>query len=64
MGKNANFERYELLNPDEIELILSSLTWYASDTEGKQHAGRLTWTREKVLRAKMYGHHLIPLATD
>lgn len=54
----------EFICPDEMQLLLEALRWYAQDSEGKKNAGRLTWLREKVVRAKLHGHHLIPLATD
>ena len=54
----------EFICPDEMQLLLQALRWYAQDSEGRKNAGRLTWLREKVVRAKLHGHHLIPLATD
>jgi len=54
----------EFICPDEMQLLLEALRWYAQDSEGRKNAGRLTWLREKVVRAKLHGHHLIPLATD
>jgi|TARA_R100000084_G_scaffold35910_1_gene14416 hypothetical protein len=54
----------EFICPDEVQLLLEALRWYAQDSEGRKNAGRLTWLREKVVRAKLHGHHLIPLATD
>jgi len=64
MERFPSYHHYELLNPDELQLLLEALRWYAQDSEGRKNAGRLTWLREKVVRAKLQGHHLIPLATD
>tara|TARA_R100001509_G_scaffold77772_1_gene43514 strand:+ start:968 stop:1192 length:225 start_codon:yes stop_codon:yes gene_type:complete len=65
MEKFPSYEHYELLNPDELQLILEALRWYAQDSpEGRRSSGRLTWVREKVVRAKLHGHHLVPLAAD
>jgi len=64
MERPQSYEHYELLNSDELHLLLESLRWYAQDSEGRKNAGRLTWLREKVVRAKLHGHHLVPLATD
>lgn len=54
----------EYLAPDELELVLEALTWFRRDPSGRAHAGRLTWTREKFVRAKLQGHIIVPLARD
>ena len=64
MDKFSSYEHYEPLNPDELQLLLEALRWYAQDSEGRKNAGRLTWLREKVVRAKLHGHHLVPFTID
>tara|TARA_Y100000287_G_C14055765_1_gene273514 strand:- start:117 stop:338 length:222 start_codon:yes stop_codon:yes gene_type:complete len=64
MERPPSYEHYEPLNPDELQLLLEALRWYATDSEGRKNAGRLTWLREKVVRAKLHGHHLVPFAID
>ena len=54
----------EYLSPDEMELLLEALTWFRNDPSGRVHAGRLTWTREKFVRAKLQGHIIVPMARD
>ena len=54
----------EYLAPDEMELVLEALTWFRNAPEGRAHAGRLTWTREKFVRAKIQGHIIVPMARD
>lgn len=45
----------EYLNPDELEIVLEALTWYRNDPIGRKSAGRATWIREKLLRARSEG---------
>ena len=64
MERPQSYEHYEPLKPDELQLLLEALRWYAQDSEGRKNAGRLTWLREKVVRAKLHGHHLVPFTID
>lgn len=54
----------EYLAPDELELVLEALTWFRMDPSGRRNAGRITWTREKFVRAKLQGHVIVPMAKD
>jgi len=57
-------ERKEFLSPDELELILEALHHYKGSSDGRKHAGRLTWLREKFVRCRVERTAIISTAGE
>ena len=41
-----------LISSDELEIILEALHVYRETNDGRRNAGRITWTREKLVQFK------------
>jgi|TARA_R100000084_G_C4626827_1_gene136216 hypothetical protein len=54
----------EYLSPDELELILEALHCYKGSPDGRIHAGRLTWIREKFVRCRVERTTIISTAAQ